>query len=213
MSWEAGSPAVRSPRIWRQPDAASSSRPAGSPGYRAATAGLGHRRRALAVAPLARAPRGGPVRPARGRGRGGCPLRRRRGRARPLRRRDLAALLRAIDEHVERSGTDAPEAESDPSCAPIDGIGRDAPGALRLDRGGVGTVIWCTGMRPRLDAVAISGLADGGAIPHTSGSRRFPASTCSGLRGCASESRGSSGARPPMRSRSPRRSRPGAVRS
>ena len=39
-----------------------------------------------------------------------------------------AALLRAIDEHIERSGTDAPEAESDPSCAPIDGIGRDAPG-------------------------------------------------------------------------------------
>ena len=85
-----------------------------------------------------------------------------------------AALLRAIDEHIERSGTDAPEAESDPSCAPIDGIGRDAPGALRLDREGVGTVIWCTGMRPRLDAVAIPGLADGGAIAHTSGVTAVP---------------------------------------
>ena len=83
-------------------------------------------------------------------------------------------LLRAIDEHIERSGTDAAAAESDPSCAPIDGIGRDAPGALRLDREGVGTVIWCTGMRPRLDAVAIPGLADGGAIPHTSGVTAVP---------------------------------------
>ena len=85
-----------------------------------------------------------------------------------------AALLRAIDEHIERSGTDAPAAESDPSCAPIDGIGRDAPGALRLDREGVGTVIWCAGMRPRLDAVAIPGLADGGAIAHTSGVTAVP---------------------------------------
>ena len=85
-----------------------------------------------------------------------------------------AALLRGIDEHIERSGIDAPPAEIDPSCAPLEGIGRDAPGAVRLDREGVGTVIWCTGMGPRLDAVAISGLVDGGVIRNTNGETPVP---------------------------------------
>ena len=85
-----------------------------------------------------------------------------------------AALLRGIDEHIERSGIDAPPAEDDPSCAPLEGIGRDAPQTVRLDREGVGTVIWCTGMRPRLDAVGIPGLADGGMIPHTDGETPVP---------------------------------------
>jgi putative flavoprotein involved in K+ transport len=80
-----------------------------------------------------------------------------------------AALLRGVDEHIERAGIDAPPAVLEPSCAPLEGIGRDAPWALRLDREGVGTVIWCTGMRPRFDAVAIPGLVDEGTIPHTDG--------------------------------------------
>jgi putative flavoprotein involved in K+ transport len=80
-----------------------------------------------------------------------------------------AALLRGVDEYIERDGIDAPPAVLEPSCAPLGGIGRDAPRALRLDREGVGTVIWCTGMRPRLDAVAIPGLADDGMISHTDG--------------------------------------------
>jgi putative flavoprotein involved in K+ transport len=85
-----------------------------------------------------------------------------------------ARLLRGIDEYIERARVDAPPAERDPSCAPLEGIGRDAPRSVRLDRGGVGTVIWCTGMRPRLDAVAIPGLVDGGMIPHTDGATPVP---------------------------------------
>jgi len=85
-----------------------------------------------------------------------------------------AALLRGIDEYIERAGIDAPPAELEPSCAPLDGIGHDAPRAVRLDAEGIGTVIWCTGMRPRLDAVAIPGLVDDGMIPHTDGATPVP---------------------------------------
>ena len=85
-----------------------------------------------------------------------------------------ASLLRAIDEYVESAGIDAPPAEPDPMCAPIEGLGRDAPRVVRLDREGIGTVIWCTGMRPRLDAVDIPGLVDGDAIPHTEGATPVP---------------------------------------
>jgi putative flavoprotein involved in K+ transport len=84
------------------------------------------------------------------------------------------SLLRAIDEYVDSAGLDAPPAEDDPWCAPLEGIGRDAPRAVRLDQEGVGTVIWCTGMRPRLDAVAIPGLVDGDMIPHTDGETPVP---------------------------------------
>lgn len=85
-----------------------------------------------------------------------------------------AALLRGIDAYIERTGIDAEPAETEPSCAPLAGIGRDAPTAIRLDRERVGTVIWCSGMRPRLDAVAIPGLVDDGRIAHTEGATAIP---------------------------------------
>jgi len=85
-----------------------------------------------------------------------------------------AALLRGIDEYIDRAGIEAPPAESDPSCAPLEGIGRAAPREVRLDREGISTVVWCTGMRPRLDAVAIPGLVDAGMIPHTDGATPVP---------------------------------------
>lgn len=85
-----------------------------------------------------------------------------------------ARLLRAIDGYIERAGIDAPPAEDDPSCAPLQGIGRAAPREVRLHREEIGTVVWCTGMRPRCDAVAIPGLVDDGAIPHTDGATPVP---------------------------------------
>lgn len=69
-----------------------------------------------------------------------------------------AELRRDIDAHIERAGIDAPRAEPDPDDEPAPGLGRGAPRSLRLDREGIGTVIWCCGMRPRLDAVAPLGL-------------------------------------------------------
>ncbi|HEY3767022.1 MAG TPA: hypothetical protein VGL44_17790, partial [Gaiellales bacterium] len=80
-----------------------------------------------------------------------------------------AALLRGIDEHIARTGIAAPPPVPDPSDEPPPGLGGDAPRSLRLDRAGIGTVIWCTGMRPRLDAVAIPGLVQDGEIAHTDG--------------------------------------------
>ena len=85
-----------------------------------------------------------------------------------------AALLRGIDQYIDRARIEAPPAESDPSCAPLEGIGRATPREVRLDREGIGTVVWCTGMRPRLDAVAIPGLVDAGMIPHTDGATPVP---------------------------------------
>jgi putative flavoprotein involved in K+ transport len=73
-----------------------------------------------------------------------------------------------------RFGDDVAEHARFADESSIAGIGRDAPGAVRLDRAGVGTVIWCAGMRPRLDAVSIPGLVDGGAIPHTGGATAVP---------------------------------------
>jgi putative flavoprotein involved in K+ transport len=83
-------------------------------------------------------------------------------------------FLRAIDEYVEAAELDAPPAERDPMCAPLEGLGRDAPRAVRLDREGIGTVVWCTGMRPRLDAVAMPGLVDDGMMSHTDGATAIP---------------------------------------
>jgi len=80
-----------------------------------------------------------------------------------------ATLLRGIDEHIARAGVDAEPAQPDPAGEPVPGIGRDAPRSLRLDQAGIGTVIWCTGMLPRLDAIAIPGVVDGAAIAHTDG--------------------------------------------
>ena len=85
-----------------------------------------------------------------------------------------AALLRGVDEYIERAGIEAPEAETEPACAPLEGIGSDARTGLRLDREGVGTVIWCSGMRPRLDAAAIPGLVQNGMIPHVDGATAVP---------------------------------------
>src|SRR5258706_3873136 len=57
-----------------------------------------------------------------------------------------AGHLRAIDAHIERSGTAAEPAKPDPAREPTASVGAAAPRSLRLDREGVGTVIWCTGM-------------------------------------------------------------------
>jgi putative flavoprotein involved in K+ transport len=84
------------------------------------------------------------------------------------------ALLRAVDDHIARAGIDAPPAVDDPSCAPLAGIGKDARRTVRLDREDIGTVIWCTGMRPRLEAVALLGLVRDGEIPHTEGATPLP---------------------------------------
>jgi putative flavoprotein involved in K+ transport len=78
-----------------------------------------------------------------------------------------AELCRDIDAHIERRGIDAPPPEPDPADEPVPGLGRDAPASLRLDREGIGTVIWCCGMRPRLDAVAPLGL--GADVEHRDG--------------------------------------------
>jgi putative flavoprotein involved in K+ transport len=85
-----------------------------------------------------------------------------------------AGHLRAIDAYIERSGIAAEPAQPEPARGPTAGVGADAPRSLRLDREGVGTVIWCTGMLPRLDAVAIPGLVDGSAIAHTEGATAIP---------------------------------------
>jgi putative flavoprotein involved in K+ transport len=78
-----------------------------------------------------------------------------------------AELCRDIDAHIERHGIDAPAPEPDPADAPAPGLGRGAPEALRLDREGIGTVVWCCGMRPQLGALAPLGL--GSDIEHTEG--------------------------------------------
>ncbi len=80
-----------------------------------------------------------------------------------------AALLRGIDEHIARTGIAAPAPEPDPSDEPLPGLGSDARRSLHLRRAGIATVIWCAGMRPRLDAVAIPGLVADGEIAHTDG--------------------------------------------
>jgi putative flavoprotein involved in K+ transport len=80
----------------------------------------------------------------------------------------VSAELRGdIDAHIERRAIDAPAAGDDPADRPVPGLGRDAPQELRLDREGIGTVIWCCGMRPQLAALAPLGL-DGG-VDHVDG--------------------------------------------
>jgi putative flavoprotein involved in K+ transport len=83
---------------------------------------------------------------------------------------ELAAqLLKRVDDFIAQAGIDAEPATPDPAAEPVPGLGEDTRRSLRLDRDGIGTVIWCTGMRPRLDAVAIPGLVEDGALPHTDG--------------------------------------------
>ena len=69
-----------------------------------------------------------------------------------------AALCRDID---------APPPGHDPADEPVPRFGRDAPRSLRLDRESIGTVIWCCGMRPRLDALAALGV--GADVEHVEG--------------------------------------------
>jgi putative flavoprotein involved in K+ transport len=78
-----------------------------------------------------------------------------------------ADLRRDIDAHIERRGIDAPPPDDDPADEPVFGLGRDAPASLRLDRECIATVIWCCGMRPKLDAVQPLGL--GAGIAHVEG--------------------------------------------
>jgi putative flavoprotein involved in K+ transport len=80
-----------------------------------------------------------------------------------------AGYLKAIDEHIAAAGGEAEPAIPDPADEPIAGLGEDAPRSLRLDRAGIGTVIWCTGMRPRLDALGIPGVVRETAVQHTDG--------------------------------------------
>jgi putative flavoprotein involved in K+ transport len=83
--------------------------------------------------------------------------------------RSAADLLGAIDEYIARAGIEAEPAIPDPADEPLAGLGEDAPRSLRLDRAGIGTVIWCTGMRPRLDAVGIQDVIHEEAVVHTDG--------------------------------------------
>ncbi len=83
--------------------------------------------------------------------------------------RSAADFLEAIDDYIAGAGVDAEPAIPDPAGEPLSGLGEDAPQSLRLDRAGIGTVIWCTGMQPRLDAVGIPGVVHEGAVLHTDG--------------------------------------------
>jgi len=98
-----------------------------------------------------------------------------------------AGFCRSIDEHIARAGIDAPPAAADHDdearwpldrldgqvATPGTGSGR-TPHALRLDRAGVATVIWCTGMRPRLDVLDLPVPMRGPAIDHVDGVTAVP---------------------------------------
>ena len=79
-----------------------------------------------------------------------------------------AVLLQSIDEYIAAAGIVAEPAD-EPADEPLAGLGDDAPRSLRLDRAGIGTVIWCTGMRPRLDALGIPGVMREAAVQHADG--------------------------------------------
>ena len=53
-----------------------------------------------------------------------------------------AALEQVADDYIAAAGIDAPAAEPDPGCGPVDAPVRSH---LDLDREGITTVIWCTG--------------------------------------------------------------------
>jgi putative flavoprotein involved in K+ transport len=80
-----------------------------------------------------------------------------------------AELRRDVDAHVARAGIDAPPPVPDPDDEPAPGLCADAPESLRLDRERIATVIWCTGMRPRLDALAPLGVGADGQVEHVDG--------------------------------------------
>jgi putative flavoprotein involved in K+ transport len=86
-----------------------------------------------------------------------------------------AGFRRSVDEYVAQAGIDAPPAAPDPD----DGVewSLDRAGgqvALRLDRAGVATVVWCTGMRPRLDVLDLPVPMRGPAIDHVDGVTAVP---------------------------------------
>ncbi len=87
-----------------------------------------------------------------------------------------AEFRRSIDEHVARAGIDAPPAAADPAdeAAAAHRRGRTSPRDLRLDRAGVAAVIWCTGMRPRLDVLDMPVPMRGAAIEHVDGVTAVP---------------------------------------
>ena len=99
-----------------------------------------------------------------------------------------AEYRRSIDEYVTQTGIDAPPAADDPVDEaewPLDrpadgqlaGPVRESghtPRDLRLDRAGVSTVIWCTGMRPRLDVLDLAVPMRGAAIDHVDGVTAVP---------------------------------------
>ncbi len=84
-----------------------------------------------------------------------------------------AEFRRSIDEHIARGGIDAPPAVPDPAGEPWPAAG-DGACDLRLDRAGVATVIWCTGMRPRLDVLDMPVPMRGAAIDHVDGVTAVP---------------------------------------
>jgi putative flavoprotein involved in K+ transport len=53
-----------------------------------------------------------------------------------------ASLEQVADDYIAAAGLDAPEAEPDDGCGPVDAPARPS---VDLDREGIATVIWCTG--------------------------------------------------------------------
>ncbi len=80
-----------------------------------------------------------------------------------------AEFRRSVDDYVAQAGIDAPPAAADPADGPAPGPARAGPCDMRLDRAGVGTVIWCTGMRPRLDVLDLDVPMRGPVIDHVDG--------------------------------------------
>jgi putative flavoprotein involved in K+ transport len=99
-----------------------------------------------------------------------------------------AKFRRSVDEYVADAGIDAPPATDDPVDEagwpldrPADGQAAaheprsgHPPRDLPLDRAGVATVIWCTGMRPRLDVLDLDVPMRGHAIDHVDGVTAVP---------------------------------------
>ena len=84
-----------------------------------------------------------------------------------------AKVRRDIDAQIAGRGIAAAAAEPDSAeHAPLPAP--RAPRELRLDRQGIGTVIWSTGMTADLHWLAIPGLRRAGAVPHTDGETTVP---------------------------------------
>jgi putative flavoprotein involved in K+ transport len=79
----------------------------------------------------------------------------------------LAALLERIDEFIARSAT---LADPRPPFAPTWPLGvADSAGRLRLDREGIGTVVWATGYRRAYPWLRVPVLDAYGEIAHSGG--------------------------------------------